>query len=97
MHNKNWKSRFPLGTAVCTPGARELMHRTGTHPFELLLRHQGGDWGVLDAEDCAANDRAVRFGGRILSAYELGENREKIYLITEADRSSTAAILPSEY
>ncbi|WP_322009749.1 hypothetical protein [Paraburkholderia sp. J12] len=97
MSDKNWKPRFPLGRTVATPGARELMHRTGTHPFELLLRHQGGDWGVLDADDCAANERAVMRGGRILSAYELGENREKVWIVTEGDRSSTAAILPSEY
>jgi hypothetical protein len=97
MIESNRRFLFPLGRTVMTPGARELMHRTGTHPFQLLLRHQCGDWGVLDAEDCAANDRAVILGGRLLSAYELGESREKIWIITEADRSSTAAILPVEY
>lgn len=97
MTEGNHRFLFPLGRTVMTPGARELMHRTGTHPFQLFLRHQCGDWGVLDAEDCAANDRAVILGGRLLSAYELGESREKIWIITEADRSSTAAILPVEY
>ncbi len=80
-----------------TPSARELMHRTGTHPIQLLLRHQCGDWGVLDAEDCAANDRAVMGGSRILSVYELGSSREKIWIVSAADRSSTVAMLPSEY
>lgn len=97
MNEKIRKPLFPLGRTVATPGARELMHRSGVHPFELLLRHQAGDWGTVDAADCASNDRAVVDGTRILSAYELGEGREKIWIITEADRGSTAAILPSEY
>ncbi|PLZ03035.1 hypothetical protein CY652_06900 [Burkholderia sp. WAC0059] len=96
MNNKNWKPLFPLGRTVTTPGARELMHRTGVHPFQLLLRHQAGDWGTLDAADCAANDRAVVEGAQILSAYELGENREKMWVISDADRSSTVILLPGE-
>jgi hypothetical protein len=97
MTESNHRFLFPLGRTVMTPGARELMHRTGTHPFQLFLRHQCGDWGVLEAEDRTANEHAVILGGRLLSAYELGESREKIWIITEADRSSTAAILPVEY
>ncbi|PTR03794.1 hypothetical protein C8K18_101260 [Paraburkholderia sp. GV068] len=97
MIKNNHKPFFPLGRTVMTPGARELMHRTGTPPFQLLLRHQCGDWGVLDAEDCAANERAVILGGRLLSAYELGANKEKIWIITEADRSSSTLLLLSEY
>lgn len=97
MIASNRRFLFSLGRTVATPGARELMHRTGTHPFELFLRHQCGDWGVLDAEDRAANDRAVIESARVLSTYELGESRERVLIITEADRSSTAAMLPSEY
>ncbi|MFM0072607.1 plasmid related protein [Paraburkholderia sediminicola] len=80
-----------------TPGARELMHRTGTHPFQLLLRHQRGDWGVLDAEDRAANERAVILGGRLLSAYEVGPGKEKLWVISEWDRSATTILRPDEY
>ena len=30
-----------------------------------------GDWGVVDDEDQATNDDAVKHGGRILSAYAI--------------------------
>ncbi|TDY25983.1 hypothetical protein B0G81_6480 [Paraburkholderia sp. BL6665CI2N2] len=93
----NRRFLFPLGRTLMTLGARELMHRTGTQPFQLLLRHQCGDWGVPDAEDRATNDRAVIEGARVLSVYELGDSREKIWIITEADRGATTALLPSEY
>jgi hypothetical protein len=97
MSENNHRFLFLLGRTVATPGARELMHRTGTHPFELLLRHVCGDWGVLDAEDRAPNERAVTLGGRLLSAYETGTGKEKIWIITEADRSVSTCLLPSEY
>jgi hypothetical protein len=42
------------------------------------------------------NDRALQLGERIISAYRLA-NDEKIWIITEADRSATTIILPSEY
>ncbi|WP_225032313.1 hypothetical protein [Paraburkholderia sp. XV] len=88
---------FPLGRTFATPGALELMQRTGTTPWVLLGRHRSGDFGCLDAYDCAANHRAVLDGTRILSAYELGPANEKIWVITEADRSSTTILLPSDY
>jgi hypothetical protein len=73
------------------------MSRSGINPFELLARHQRGDWGPLDLHDRAANDQAVTGGTRILSAYEVDPSGEKIWVITEADRSVTTALLPSEY
>lgn len=87
---------FPLGPLLATPGALEAMERAQTNPVQLLARHATGDWGELDAEDRAANDRAVAAGDRILSAYTL-ESGEQLWIITEADRSATTAILPREY
>lgn len=55
-----------------------------------------GDWGDLDEEDRKENDLSVEEGFRILSAYELYTG-EKVWIITEADRSSTTILLPSEY
>ena len=55
-----------------------------------------GDWGDLNAADRAANDRALQSGERIISAYRLG-NDQKIWIITEADRSATTIVLPAEY
>ncbi|MDM0029160.1 hypothetical protein [Variovorax saccharolyticus] len=42
-----------------------------------------------------ANVEAVRDGNRVLSAYAIGE--EKLWLITEWDRSLTTLLLPSDY
>lgn len=62
----------------------------------LLARHVSGDWGQLDAEDQAANEQALAYGTRILSAYDLATG-ERVWIITEADRSATTLLLPSEY
>ena len=52
---------------------------------------------VVDKEDWAANDRALKDGERLLSAYALPETGEKVWVITEWDRSATTLLLPSEY
>ena len=49
------------------------------------------------AEDARSNRRAVAEGSRILSAYELGNRRERLWIITEADRRVTTLLLPVEY
>jgi len=61
----------------------------------LLLKHSTGDWGTVDAEDKKANDDAVKHGGRLLSAYQIGEI--KVWIITEWDRSVTTVLLPEDY
>ena len=62
---------------------------------DLLERHRTGDWGNLDAEDTAANDAAVKHGGRLFSSYKVGE--EVVWIITEGDRSLTTLLLPEDY
>ena len=39
----------------------------------------------------------VRQGFRILSAYTLSDGTIKVWAITEADRTSTATVLPEDY
>jgi hypothetical protein len=55
-----------------------------------------GDWGEVCAEDKRANDAALKLGERLLSAYTLSAG-VKVWIITEADRSSTCILLPEEY
>ena len=43
-----------------------------------------------------ANEEALNVGTRILSCYQVGGGR-RIYIITEADRSSTCILRPEEY
>ena len=88
-------ARFPLGRVVATPGALEALEASGVSPVELLGRHQAGDWGEIPREDAKENERSVLGGYRILSSYPAGE--ERVWIITEADRSSTCLLLPSEY
>jgi len=65
------------------------------HPADYLARHAAGDWGELDAEDWAANDRALTAGARLLSADRLPTG-VVLWIITEADRSATTTRLPHE-
>jgi hypothetical protein len=62
----------------------------------LLLRHQFGDWGSVPSEDADANREAIETGCRILSSYYLNPD-ERVWIITEADRSVTTLLLPDEY
>lgn len=80
---------------MATPGALDLLDRTGTNAAVVLVRHQRGDFGTVGAEDVQSNKDAIINGSRILSAYVLGG--ERVWIITEADRSSTTLLLPEEY
>lgn len=63
-----------------------------------LDRYISNDWGDMDVEDKALNNKAVECGDlRIHGAYVYPETKEKIWIITEADRSITTILLPSEY
>jgi len=88
--------RFSLGQVVATPGALEALERAGQTPQEFLIRHVTGDWGTLDEHDRQANEHALKWGGRLLSAYFLSD-QTKIWIITESDRSATTLLLPAEY
>ena len=86
--------KFSLGLVCATPGAlttlATLEIATG------LLRHQRGDWGDLSQEDIEENELSLREGFRLLSAYQ-SVGGTKFWIITEADRSATTVLLPSEY
>ena len=87
---------FPLGQVVITPGAMAAFEASGDDPLAFLFRHGSGDWGELDDDDVRENELSLQHGWRVLSAYTL-KNGTKIWCITEADRSSTCMLLPSEY
>ena len=84
---------FDLGQIVTTPQIPELFRHDEI--AELLRHHVHGQWGRLDPEDAAANHQGVRDGSRIFSTYYV--RGRKIWVITEADRSSTLVLFPSEY
>ena len=90
------RTLFKLGQVVATPGALDAMEYVEALPKKLLRRHVTGDWGNLCQEDRDENDFSVKHGFRILSAYKLDTDMP-IWIITEADRSVTTLLLPSEY
>ena len=87
---------FALGQVVATPGALDLLDRSVTNAHDLLQRHQGGDWGSVPPEDAEENEKSIATGCRILSSYWLNVT-ERLWIITEADRSVTTLLLPDEY
>ncbi len=95
MIKDNTAPLFELGQIVATPAAIEVMEELKIEACKLLDRHVSGDFGDIDEEDQESNMVAVDFGLRILSAYNFG--KRTIWVITEADRSSTCILLASEY
>jgi hypothetical protein len=87
---------FSVGTLVSTPGALLALMEADVTPLSLVMRHVSGDFGDLCDEDRAANDLAVVEGTRVFSSYVVAPDT-KVWVITEADRSVTTLLLPSEY
>jgi len=85
-----------LGHVVATPGALHALVLAGENALLYLARHASGDWGEVCPDDAHANELARETGERILSAYRL-RGGTKLWIITEADRSSTCILLPEEY
>lgn len=88
------KSRFQLGRVAVTAHAQDILSDTDINAG--LARHQSGDWGEVSKSDWRANDRALKAGNRILSAYT-GRGGRRFWIITEADRSYTTVMMPEDY
>jgi hypothetical protein len=87
---------FPLGQMYATPGAIDALSEAGQGAAEFLNRHQRGDWSEMCEEDRRENEFSVDKYLRIFSAYHTSKG-VKLWVITEADRSATTILLPSEY
>lgn len=94
-------TNLKLGQTVVTAGVAHMLEQKFLVPEAIIGpmidRHRTGDWGELDSEDWAMNDKAVETGqDRVLSAYLLADDT-KVWIITEWDRSVTTILLPEEY
>ena len=87
--------RFALGQVVATPAVLEHLERHGINASDYLNRHVRGDWGDVPKADAAENDYALTRRLRLLSSYTVA--KERIWILTEADRSVTTMLFPSEY
>jgi hypothetical protein len=61
-----------------------------------LARHANCDWGDVCEEDKESNDKALVYGGRLLSVYK-DSTGKKFWINTEADRKATTVLLPEDY
>lgn len=88
--------RFPPGQIVATPAALDALPSAEIQT--ALHRHLSGDWGDCSPADRDANDRALECGDRLFSVYLThDEARNTFWIITEADRSATTILLPTDY
>jgi hypothetical protein len=87
---------FELGQTAITRNALDWCQQNDVDPIELLQRHHILDQGSLCDEDAQLNHKALNPPhGRIFSAFVY--NGEKLYVITEWDRSVTTIMLTSDY
>jgi hypothetical protein len=86
--------QFELGNIFTTPGADEMI-ADGLLADLYIDRHWRGDWGDIDEEDKEANEEAITHGDRLLSCFDTPVGR--LWIITEADRSTTTLMTPEEY
>ena len=96
MQQTERKPLFDLGQLVATPGALAALEKTGQNAMHFLSRHVRGDWGDLPKEDKDENQLSLEKGFRLLSSYRTTAG-DKLWVITEADRSHTTLLLPEEY
>ena len=108
-YGKNIKSsimeKFNTGRLFMTKGVNEIVKSNPEFAKFLIAslgRHCRCDWGELCDEDREANENALNHGERLFSVYGSGNfgketGEMKIWIITEADRSTTTVLFPSEY
>src|SRR5204863_9527597 len=96
MQQTSKQPAFELGQIVATPGALAALKKAGQQPGEFVTRHVNREWGDLSDEDRKENDYSLEHGFRLLSAYRTHAG-DKLWIITESDRSVTTLLLPEEY
>ena len=86
--------KFSLGQTVITANANAVLPELDV--VLALQRHHSGDWGDVDEHDRQMNEDALRNGDRLMSVYK-SVRGQKVYIITEWDRSVTTVLLPEDY
>ena len=89
---------FQLGRVVWTRYINDCVaENTQFAKFvtDSLARHCMGDWGEITESDKVENDFSLDKHLRLFSVYK--KDKFVIWVITEADRSVTTILFPSEY
>ena len=82
---------------MSTSGVIQIMEDAGINPAALLRGHVSGDWGDIHPEDDGLNEEALETGARILSVYGTADDPNRLWIITEADRSATTILRSEDY
>lgn len=96
MQQNSKQPAFELGQIVATPGALAALKKAGQPVGEFLTRHVNREWGEVPDEDRKENEYSLEHGFRLLSAHRTNGG-DRLWIITESDRSLTTLLLPEEY
>lgn len=97
---------FELGQLAATAGIAEAMNGCEAFRqfvFQCLGRYCNGDWGEMDEGDVEMNNESLALDeGRLMASYDMPadipiEYADRIWIITEWDRSVTTILFPDEY
>ena len=89
---------FQLGRVVWTRYINDCVAENALFAefvLDSLKRHANCDWGELSTEDKKENDFSLDKHLRLFSVYK--KDKFVIWVITEADRSTTTVLFPAEY
>lgn len=68
---------------------------TFTDALNGLRSHASGEWGLMPEEEWWDNEFSLVQGHQVTSIH-LASNGKRFWIVTEADRSATRILLPSE-
>lgn len=87
------QSPFTLGKIVVTDAVSRIIGMPTIH--QLIEKQLGYDWGNICKDDWYQNDAAVENNDRVVSRHIV--DGETLFVITEADRSTTTILFSYEY
>lgn len=91
-------AKFKTGRLLFTRAVNDLIAddiNFAAFVIKCQKRFMKCDWGDCCPEDKEANDKAVKDGSRIIGVYK--NDKWKVWIITEADRSYTTIMFPEDY
>ena len=89
------KRKFPMGQLVATLAVIELMRKESIRPRKNSSRCMSREIGAASAGHAHGQRARPDGGGRLVSIHEVAGRR--VWIVTEADRARTTALLPEEF
>ena len=86
---------FPIGALIFSESIDRLMREGRLDPIPYFQRHVRGDWGDVTDDKWQQNNAAL-LSGDCLDSLFIVTRELTIRVVTEANRSATHIVLPSE-